>query len=216
MRHRGKQLATAVILGAASMVAWPQVSEAVFIDFEGLSDLEAITTQYAAEGVLFEDAVALISGLEGGTLNEVEFPPASGITVLSHEFIDGIPTPVTVRFSPSPFSAVSGLFTYATPVDTLFVSAFNPSGNLLITVSSAFNDNTALVGDPGSSPNELIQISGVGPIGRLVIDGQGGEWTLDDFAGTPIPEPSTAVLFGIALAGLSGYNSRRWTCRRTS
>ena len=210
------RLVTAVVLGAAFMVAWPRESEAILIDFEGLSDLETVTTQFASQGVIFEDAVALVSGAIGGTLNEVEFPPRSGVTVLSHDFIDGTPTPVTVRFDPVPFSAVSGFFTYATPIDTLFLSAFDPDGNLLITVSSAFNDNTALFGDPGSSPNELIQISGVGSIGSLVIDGRGGEWVLDDFAGTPIPEPATVVLFGIALAGLSRYNSRRWPCRRTS
>ena len=216
MRRRLKLLVVLVSLSAGALFASPQDSQAVFIDFESLSDLEPITTQFASEGVVFEDAVALVSGAIGGTLNEVEFPPRSGVTVLSHDFVDGTPTPVTLRFDPVPFSSVSGFFTYATPIDTLFLSAFDPDGNLLITVSSAFNDNTALFGDPGSSPNELIQISGVGSIGSLVIDGRGGEWVLDDFAGTPIPEPATAVLFGIALAGLSRYNSRRWPGSRTS
>ena len=40
MRHNSKQLAAAMILGAASLVAWPAESSAAFIDFEDLSDLE--------------------------------------------------------------------------------------------------------------------------------------------------------------------------------
>jgi hypothetical protein len=46
------------------------------LDFEGLGDLEAVDRFYP--GVTFRNAIAEIAGF---SLNDAEFPPASGVTV---------------------------------------------------------------------------------------------------------------------------------------
>lgn len=81
---------------------------------------------------------------------------------------------------------------------------------------SAFSDNLALSGDPGSSPNEFISLtSGLG-IESLVITGDpaGGSFTLDDFTydtgpistgPSSMPEPSSLSLFATMCVGLFFY-----------
>lgn len=177
-----------------------RASFAVVIDFETLADSESVTTQFASSGVNFSNAIALTAGL---SLNELEFPPHSGTTVVT----DAGGGPLTILFGPNLFLDVGGFFTYLTP---LTLHAFDASDILVGTASSAFSSNIALNGDPGSAPNEFLQITSVIPIARLEIVGDplGFSFTLDDFTGTPqtaIAEPSALLLLAAGLAGALRY-----------
>ncbi len=170
-----------------------QPSYGTTIDFEGLSDGDAVTTQFAANGVTFSNAGVLTAGV---SLNEFEFPPMSGINVAVD---DG--GPLTLTFS-VPIQSVGGFFTYLVPIT---LSAFDANGNLLGSVTSAFFSNLALSGDPGSSPNELLQLAGLGNIATVTISGDpaGFSFVVDDVQFSDVPEPGTMMLTGSVLAFLA-------------
>jgi len=187
------------------LVALPQRSFGLTIDFDALADLDAVTNQFP--DILFSNATILTAGI---SLNEFEFPPKSGSNVV---FDDG--GPMTLSFL-TPVLGVSGFFTYLSP---LTLSAFDSGGNLLASLSSAFANNMALSGDGGSSPNELLGFSGLGPIGSLTIagDASGGSFVADNITFTPattaVPEPGTVMLVGSGLLALLG---RRLLQRRSA
>src|ERR1700722_13497991 len=76
-------------------------AKATLIDFEGLPDSTVVTNQYA--GLLFSNAVILTAGF---SLNEFEFPPHSGVNVLSDNG-----GPISITFD-GPVLSFSGFFTY--------------------------------------------------------------------------------------------------------
>jgi hypothetical protein len=134
----------------------------------------------------------------GSSLNEFEFPPHSGINVVSD--VDG---PISMDFSSNPVLDFAAYFTYMLPVT---IEAYDAGNNLVDSVTSAFFANMALSGDNESSPNELLQVSFASGISSLVITGNpifGGSFVMDDASYTaPVPEPSTISLLlvgGIAL-----------------
>lgn len=170
------------------------------LSFDTSADGEQVTNQYA--GVTFANATAIAAGL---SLNEFEFPPASGANVV---FDDG--GPLTIGFA-TPVTSVYGYFTYATTL-TLSFLAFD-LGEALAPVTSAFASNLALSGDAGSSPNEWLGASSVGGITGVTIAGDpaGGSFTLDDLSferlpGNSVPEPGTLLL---VVAGVVGLARRR-------
>ena len=179
---------SAVGLGAA------QATPVVY-DFEGFGDLDALTNQIA--GLNFSgltsssDPLILTSGAVGGTLNEFNFPPASGVNVL-YEAGTGI----RIDFS-SPVFALEAYFIYT---DGLSFSAFDATDNLIAGIGrAAFN-----FGGPG----EVLSLSSaIGDISYVVITGAagGGSFILDDLsvdAGNTVPEPQTlALVAGILGAG---------------
>jgi len=106
----------------------------------------------------------------------------------------------------SPVASVAGFFTYLVP---LTMMAYDASGSPLGAVVSSFASNSALSGDPGSHPNELLALSFPG-IASVAITGDpaGGSFTLDDLeyvgaGGAAVPEPATLSLVALAAAGLA-------------
>jgi PEP-CTERM motif len=168
---------------AALLVASTPVGAAT-LDFEGFPDLTTLTNQYA--GVEFLNATVISTSLD-----DAEFPPHSGVSVV---FDDG--GPISIIFS-QPVAMVGGYFTYATQLT--FV-AFNGSSPVDST-QSAFNNNEAISGDPGSVPNENLTVSNPGGITEVTITGDpaGTSFVLDDLSYQPAelsstPEPGTLLL----------------------
>src|SRR5262249_6433242 len=101
-------------------------------------------------------------------------------------------SPLTFSFT-VPALSFGGFFTYVMPIT---VSVFDAGSNLLGTVTSTFSSNQALSGDAGSSPNELLQLTGIGNIARVNITGDpnGSSFVVDyvQFR-TIVPEPGTLL-----------------------
>ena len=163
----------------------------ITISFEGLSDSTILTTQYP--GVTFTNAIILTSGI---SLNEFEFPPHSGVNVVSDNG-----GPMSIDFA-SPVLSFSGYFTYA---EALTLAAFGPLNNQVASVPSLFSNNEALSGVSGSSPNEFLRVNFASGISSVTITGDpaGGSFMLDDAsyttAVTGVPEPSS---FPLCFTGL--------------
>lgn len=165
------------------------------IDFESLSEFDAVTNQFA--GLNFSGAVVLSAG---SSLNEFEFPPVSGLNVIFDEV-----GPMRIDFL-SPISSFSGFFTYLAP---LSISAYDAGNNLLGSVSSLFASNLALSGDSGSAPNEFLQLL-FANMAYVIISGDpfGGSFTADDIEViAAVPEPATLSLL---LLGLGASLSRTY------
>jgi hypothetical protein len=174
------------------------LAKADVITFEGLSDGTAVTNQFS--NLLFLNATV---GTAGISLNEFEFPPHSGNNVV---FDAG--GPMSISFA-APVTDVAGFFTYSTRIT---ITAFDASNNVIGTLTSAFNNNTALSGDSGSHPNELLSFSVVSGISRITITGTlgGNLFTLDDFTAEAIPEPASLyLLLGGGLTLLTFLGKRR-------
>src|SRR5262249_55316111 len=143
--------ASALALGTLLVSAAATPSYAALIDFEDLNDLDSVTTQYA--GVTFSNAIALSAGI---SLNEVDFPPHSGSNVI----VDA-GAPMSLTFAGA-VSAFNGYFTYAAP---LTLTAYALDGTALGSTASASSTNV------GTSPNELLSLSGLGSIYSILIAG---------------------------------------------
>lgn len=193
---RNMSLICLVVAASVLLGAWQ--ANAIMIDFETISDGTVVTNQYSNLGVSFSGATTITAGM---TLNELEFPPHSGANVV---FDDGSPIMISFSF---PVTQIGGYFTYTTPVT---VAAYDLSGSILESTTSVFSSNLALSGDPGSSPNEFLQVESSSPIYTLVIQGDlaGYSFTLDDFTFTgtspiqPTPEPGTLILMAGALVAV--------------
>ncbi len=173
-------------------------ASALSIDFESLADGAVVTNQFA--GVSFSNATALKAGF---SLNEADFPPHSGSFVVSDEG-----GPMTLLFS-SPVTQVGAFFTYVVPAPLkLTLTAWDALDTVLGSTLSLYSTNAATSGEPGSSPNEFLELAFASGIAKLTISGHpgGGSFVLDDLVFTPnalpVPEPATAALTAIALAGL--------------
>ena len=162
------------------------------ITFEGFPDSTLLTNQYP--GLTFSNTIILSAGI---SLNEFEFPPFSGVNVASDNG-----GPISIAFA-SPVLSLGGYFTYS---ELLTLQAFDASDNLVAYVTSAFANNEALSGDPGSTPNEFLAVSFPSGIAFAIItaDPLGGSFALDDLTYTPvttaISEPTSVVLFLSVIA----------------
>ena len=148
----------------------------------------------------------------GVSLNEFEAPPRSGVDV-----VEDTVGPISIQFS-SPIIGFGGYFNYAVP---LTLTAFNAAGQQVGAATSLFSNDFALSGDPGSKPNEFLQILYPAGFSRVTITGDpnGGSFTLDDATVTsaaPVPEASTLVSTALLLfLGLCGValSRRRLSAR---
>lgn len=198
------RLFVACVFGLALLSAAHNASAApIVLDFEELASEESVNSQYA--GLTFSNAVALTAGV---SLNEFDFPPRSGVNVLSD---DG--RPIEIAFA-SPVLSFGAFFTYAAPVT---ITAFDAGHNAIATVTSALSSNLAF--DPGSTPNEYLEVIALGGIWALSISGDAfsGSFVLDDVLitapeMTAVPEPGTLSLI---LLGIAGLRSRRTRSRST-
>jgi hypothetical protein len=184
--HRFTLLTVSVLLALCTLAS--AQGGTVILDFESLSDGDPVTNQFP--GLTFSNAIVLSAGI---SLNEFEFPPHSGVNVISDNG-----GPITIIFA-TPILSFSGYFTYAEP---LTLAAFDASLAQVASVTSAFSSNDALFGDPGSSPNEFLQVTFAGGISSMVITGDpsGGSFVMDDAAVTSsVPEPTA---FHFSLIGL--------------
>src|SRR5208283_4167818 len=107
----------------------------IVIDFESFTDSEILTNQIP--GVTFTNTVVLTAGI---SLNEIDFPPHSGVNVVSDN--NG---PVSISFA-TPVTEFAAYFTYVEP---LTLAAFNATDTQIATALSLFSNNTATGGDPG-------------------------------------------------------------------
>jgi thermitase len=186
------------------LVGLPFSLAADVITFESFSDGTVLSNQIP--GLAFSNAITLTSGV---SLNELEFPPHSGTSVVSD--FNGF---LTIDFG-LPVLSVSGYFTYSVPIA---VVGYDSLLNQLGAVGSQFNINLAVSGAPGSSPNELISLAFATPLSRVTIEGDpaGGSFVLDDLTyvnSSAVPEPSSLLLLGTALAVLALARRRSFCVR---
>lgn len=201
--HHAKSNILKKVLAAAlcALLGLP-LAQATVINFEDLLDGDIVTTQYA--DVTFQNTWVLTAGV---SLNEFEFPPKSGVNVVSD---DG--GPIVISFI-NPMTNVSGFFTYTTGLSFL---AFDSIGTQIAAASSAFISNLILSGDSGSAPNEFLQVTSSSGIASVSISGDlaGGSFTLDDFTFrqaslNTVSEPATFALLPIGLAAIGLRRRRR-------
>jgi hypothetical protein len=188
-----------------AVVGFGRPAAAVTLDFEGLADSEAVTTQFS--GVTFGNTIAAISGADGGSLNELDFPPHSGITVVLPDS-----GPITITFATA-VASVSGFFTYAS---ALTLTAFDASSAVVATDTSDFDSN--FVSSGTGVPNEVLEVAFAGGIFSVTIANADG-FTLDDlaFLAAPravTPETPTFALLLAAAATLIVVVSRSHRLRQ--
>lgn len=188
-----------LLLGAQAGFANP-----VIIDFETFSDLDAITNQLP--GLAVQNAFVFEDGF---SLNGFDFPPRSGSRVGTNlDPSTGNANTVRIDFA-NPVQSVGAYFTYA---GSILVSAFDAANGLISSAGGAYSRNDFSFGDPGSSPNEFIELLSLS--GISAVEFSGGPFVFDDLTYNEldqnvIPEPSHFVpAIGMILGVLYARRKR--------
>ncbi len=188
----GIRFFAALFLTAA--VASP--ARAALIDFESLALDEFVTNQFAAEGVLFENAINLVAGI---TLNEIDFPPSSGTNVIA-----GLDLGALSATIPLGASHVSLQMTTALDASVRFFDSFDALlGEILVT--------------PNLGGHTLVSFDSASPIATVsigdVATGSAFFLTVDDFefVTSAVPEPSMLIT---GIGGLLAVAAARVLRRR--
>jgi hypothetical protein len=191
-------LRSALIVVALSLYSTQAYAAEIVIDFEDLAEFDDVANHYG--GVTFTGATVLTAGV---SLNELDFPPVSGLNVA----FNLLPT-INVDFS-TPVSSVTAYFTYLSSVTLTAYSGTTVVGSATSTLLSNIGSN-------GGPTNELIELAFSGGITSLIISAGdfGGSFVLDDFTAhtldevPQVPEPATATLLLIG-AGTAWATRRR-------
>jgi hypothetical protein len=198
-----KKASCFIVLASLILVcsfAFAPPTGAVTLNFEGLAEWTSVTNQYA--GVTFSGATVLTAGM---SLNELEFPPFSGVNVVLDSG-----GPITGQFT-IPVSNFGAHYTYNSQ---LTLTVWDTSNALLGSLNSSYSANTALSGNPGSVPNEFLSMSFASGISRFEIVGNssGSSFVMDDFQFTPIVPPTVPDASALLLGAMG--MSALWASRR--
>ena len=160
-------------------------AHAALVDFESLALAEVVTNQFAAQNVEFGNAVTLVAGI---SLNEIDFPPSSGVNVVSGLDDDPLTADLLVDVSHVGFQI--------TTADIAFVRYFDSLDVLLGEVLVA----------PNLGGHTFVSLDGSG-ISRVSVGSQatGNAFflTIDDFESSgAVPEPATVILLVSGLGPL--------------
>jgi hypothetical protein len=203
--------AVALLLFASAV---PVAINADVINFETFPDHSAIanSTVLASQfpGFSFTNTIVLTAGIG---VNEFEAPPHSGVNEASDN--GGA---IVIDFT-SPITDFSGYFTYYVP---LTLTAFDAGHVEVDSAASAYSINVGCdpgspptcLGDPESSPNELLSLHSSAGISEVTILGDpgGGSFTLDDLAFSntvsAVPEPASLLLL-LSVLGAAGAVRKR-------
>jgi hypothetical protein len=178
----------------AAVIATSSASAASFvsIDFESLALDEFVTTQYADEHVLFGNAVTLVAGI---SLNEVDFPPTSGVNVISGL---GAGSLGVAFVQPAHFVAFN-----ITTADTAVARYYDATATLL--------GQSVIDANLGASSRVEFDTSGQVIAGITIgslATGHAFFLTLDDFEAA-IPEPTSFVVMALGLVPIAAAVRRR-------
>jgi len=180
------------VLFLASAVASP--ASAAVIDFESLALDEFVTNQFAAEGVLFSNAVNLVAGI---SLFDIAFPPSSGTNVIAGLDLG----PIEATF-PLGVSLVGLQMTTALDARVQFFDVLDALlGEILVA--------------PNIGSHTLVSFDSSSAIARVTI---GDQWmgsafflTVDDFefVASAVPEPTVIVLMISGLIPIAAFHVLR-------
>ena len=170
----------------------------VFLDFESLADGEFVTSQFAADGITFSNAVTLVAG---ASLNEIDFPPSSGTHVISGLGAGAL----TIQFSSLADSVALNIISF----DHATVSYFDASNALILSngVGPNLGFATATGTPSGLAIAKVTVANADGNANFLVLDNV--IVRLDDRQTPPIPEPSAFLTMTCGLLTVAASLRRR-------